>query len=97
MISKIVIKFYVFTTFLDLVSDGLDSEFFLDELRFKALVSTSSSSNFGLLMDLDELRRCCDKGVTAGVLVDDELPPGMRDYTSMKLKNFVEKFFSFFF
>ena len=62
-------KLYSLVTFLGFISDGLDSDVFLDEDRFKADVSTSSSSNFGRLIDLDELLLGpVDVGV--GVLVE---------------------------
>ena len=57
-------------TFFTFASDGLDSEVFLDEPRFKPDVSTNSSSNFGLLMEREELRLGpTDNMLASGVLL----------------------------
>lgn len=63
-------KVKIDSTFFGLTSEGLDSEVFLEEHLFNAPDSTSSSSNFGLFIDREELLRCCDSN---GEGVDDEI------------------------
>ena len=64
-------------TFFTFALDGLDSDVFLDEPRFKPDVSANSSSNFGLLIEREELRLGpTDNILASGVLLSADLSAG---------------------